>query len=62
MPASNYDEWRALAEAHLVELERQWSKHKDMARRLDGEIQDLRRVMGNGASGGTAWTLHDLPS
>jgi len=59
-PANGYAAWRAAAdEAHAEMMVRYWKLKREMDC-LSEEINDLARVMGNGVSGGTAWTLHPL--
>lgn len=58
--APGYAAWRALAETRHAEMMGQYWKLKCELSKLSDEINDLAHVMGNGASGGTAWTLHPL--
>lgn len=52
-----YAAWRDVAERRLDDLvSRYWEKRAALDK-LNCEISDLRHVMGNGASGGTAWQL-----
>lgn len=58
-PAKCYLEWRERADVRLADMTRHYWEHRHAAEKLDEEIHNLQRVMGNGASGGTAWTLHN---
>lgn len=58
-PATSYAEWRARADIRLADLRRLYWHHRNETSRLAEEIHELEHVMGNGKSGGTAWTLHN---
>lgn len=56
---AGYTAWRASAEKRLEKMQDESREHRRQLSRLDGEINDLLGVMGNGASGGTAWMRHN---
>ena len=58
-PATCYAEWRVRADEVLAELDMKYWHHWKETRRIEEMRSDLMHVMANGASGGTAWTLHN---
>ena len=55
---TGYAAWRAEAEKRHDDLYRQLHERQAEASKLWRQIIDLQEVMGNGASGGTAWMRH----
>lgn len=58
-PVPGYAAWLEDAKKRLEKLNAERWEHRRELCRLNDEIHDLLHVMGNGAAGGTAWTLHN---
>lgn len=57
---TTYAEWRAVAEFRWAELYDEHYRLKAAMEKVDEERHRLGHAMGNGASGGTVWTIYEF--